>query len=80
VVLEVGSSKRKKFRSFLASYTNWQFLEPVADYVDHLDEAYRAPEFHKSSILRAVLLGRKLLDPNAINLFVFQFNKCSGRT
>jgi hypothetical protein len=70
VELNPRRSKRKEFRAFLTKHQEWVFLEPIADYVDHFDETYRTPELHSASVLRAALLGRKLVDPNALHLFI----------
>ena len=59
-------SKRSLFFNFVASSPRWRFLEPYGPLLEGYDDAFRTPEYHKSSVLRAELLGSRKVDPNEL--------------
>ena len=52
-------SKQKAFFEFVDVNPHWRFLEPYADELQDYDDAFRTAEVHKSSVLRAEILGRR---------------------
>ncbi|MCW5853481.1 MAG: hypothetical protein KIT87_25665 [Anaerolineae bacterium] len=61
-----NKSKRKVFFDFVRSNPRWRFLEPYEGVLGRYDGAYRTPEFHKASVLRAELFGNRSIDPNEL--------------
>jgi hypothetical protein len=59
-------SKRKVFFNFIKSSQKWRFLEPYEKVLQHYEDKFRTPEFHKSSVLRAELFGKNTNDPNEL--------------
>lgn len=57
-------SKKSFFFAEIIKYPNWKFLEPYYVELQKYDDSFRTPEFHKSSILRKELLGRRDTDPD----------------
>lgn len=56
--LVVGGNKSKKAKFFeYISGTKWSFLEDFKEYIEWFDNAWRTPETHKGSKLRARLLA-----------------------
>ncbi|MCI0428909.1 MAG: hypothetical protein L0Z46_12930 [Nitrospiraceae bacterium] len=59
-------SKKQLFFRFVESSARWRFLAPYGDVIEQYDSAYRTPEYHKSSVLRAELLGSISVDPGKL--------------
>lgn len=59
-------SKRFAFFDFVASSPRWRWLEPHGPGLEAYEEAFRTPEYHKSSVLRAELLGGREVNPNEL--------------
>jgi hypothetical protein len=59
-------SKRKVFFEFTRGNLRWRFLEPYESVLQEYEDSYRTPEFHKGSVLRAELLGKRVIDPNKL--------------
>lgn len=56
-------SKRTVFFERMLVEDRWRFLEPYGPMLERYESAYRSPESHKSSVLRAELMGRADVDP-----------------
>ncbi len=59
-------SKKKVFFDFANSAPRWLWLAPYGKALEEYDNEYRTPEYHKSSVLRAELLGSIAVDPNEL--------------
>lgn len=62
--LEGRKSKKKAFFTLVNDLPRWCWLLPYGDVLTRYDEAFRTPEFHKHSVLRAVFTGSKDVDAN----------------
>ncbi len=59
-------SKRKVFFEFLDGAPRWRWLEPYGRALQAYEDKFRTPEFHKSSVLRAELFGKRTNDPQEL--------------
>lgn len=59
-------SKRKAFFDTMLKNVRWRFLEPYRSLLDQYDAAFRTPEAHKGSVLRASLMGNASVDANQL--------------
>jgi hypothetical protein len=59
-------SKRKEFFERMLGSDRWQFLEPYRLMLDRYEAAYRNPESHKRSVLRAKLMTGVSVDANEL--------------
>jgi len=57
-----NKSKTKAFFAMVRSIPTWRFLEPYESEIRRYDDAFRTPEFHKHSTIRAALLRGELLN------------------
>lgn len=64
--LEHAKSKKTKFFKFVAGSARWRFLEVYESELRRYDDELRTPEYHKSSVLRAELLGGPKIDTNEV--------------
>lgn len=60
-------SKKKVFFKFVEDTPKWRFLEPYEQVIVDYDNAYRTPEFHTDSTLRANLLRGTVVEPRALH-------------
>jgi len=61
-----NKSKRKIFFDFVNTNPKWNFMHKYRTVIDKYDQSYRSPESHKGSILRAELIGNKVIERNDI--------------
>jgi hypothetical protein len=63
---EVSGNRSKKtaFAKWANDHSKWQWLQPFHSKLTKYDDTFRTPEYHKGSVLRAELLGRKSINPN----------------
>lgn len=59
-----NKSKRKVFSEFLSGSTQWQFMAQYMAVLSDYEQKFRSPESHKKSVLRAELMGNKVIDSN----------------
>ena len=64
--LETQKSKKKTFFRLVQDLPRWRWLIPYEDVLTKYDDAYRTPEIHKHSVLRAVLMESREIDPNEL--------------
>lgn len=62
--LEGRKSKKKAFFALMGERPRWRWLLPYGEVLTSYDDAYRTPEFHKFSVLRAVLTGSREIEAN----------------
>lgn len=62
--LDSKKSKKTAFFNLIEASSRWNWLAPYAAVLTKYDDAFRTPEFHKHSVLRAVLMGSREVDSN----------------
>ena len=61
-----NKSKLKVFFNFIETTPRWSYLKPYRREIMEFDRRFRTPEFHKGSILRGELFGRKNCSPTEL--------------
>lgn len=57
--LEGKKSKKTAFFKFVDGCPTWKFPSPYKEIIEEHDDSLRTPEFHKGSVLRSILMGKK---------------------